>query len=67
LNVLKTLFDPRLARDFVLDWEHVAKSVLTRLHREELAQTAGSGLSELLQELLAYEGVPQSFRGPGRS
>jgi len=67
LNVLKVLFDPRLARHFVVDWEQLARAMLTRLHREELSQAMTGGLSELLRELLAFDGVPQSFRVPDLS
>src|SRR5262249_13245821 len=36
LNVFAALFDPRLARPFVTDWEQVARTMVSRLHREVL-------------------------------
>ena len=63
-NVMRMLFDPRLARSFVMDWERVAKTLLSRLHREALMRSGDAGLSALIQELLAQPDVPQTFRTP---
>lgn len=63
LNVLKTLFDPAGWRPHIINWELVAKSTLERLHREAL-QYRDPSLSELVQTLLAYPGVPQRWREP---
>lgn len=63
-NLLRALFDPRLARSFVLDWERIAKSLLTRIHRESISRPSDAALSALLRDLLAYPDVPSSFRHP---
>jgi transcriptional regulator with XRE-family HTH domain len=63
-NLLRALFDPRLARSFVLDWERVARSLLTRIHRESLARPSDAALSALIRELLSFPDVPASFRAP---
>jgi transcriptional regulator with XRE-family HTH domain len=63
-NLLRALFDPRLARPFVLDWERVAKSLLSRIHRESLARPSDIALAELIRELLSFPDVPASFRVP---
>jgi hypothetical protein len=58
------LFDPRLSRPFVVDWERIARRLLSRLHRESLARPGDRQLAELVRALLAYPGVPESFRQP---
>jgi transcriptional regulator with XRE-family HTH domain len=63
-NLMRALFDPKLARAFIVDWERIAKSLLTRIHREALARPSDAGLQGLLRELLAYPDVPSSFRQP---
>jgi transcriptional regulator with XRE-family HTH domain len=60
-NLMRALFDPRLARSFVVEWERIARSLLTRIQREVIARPSDRALSALLQELLAYPDVPQSF------
>jgi len=37
-NVFHGLFDPRLSRSFVVDWERTARQLLARLHLEALAE-----------------------------
>lgn len=64
VNVFRALFDPRLARGAVIDWERTARAVLSRLHREALARAGDATLSELLRSLLEYDGVPEDFRQP---
>ncbi|MDB4975269.1 MAG: Transcriptional regulator, Cro/CI family protein [Myxococcaceae bacterium] len=63
-NLMRALFDPRLARDYVLDWERVVRSLLTRIHRESISRPSDAELAALLRELLAYPDVPTSFRQP---
>ncbi len=63
-NVFAMLFDPRLARRFVVDWERVARASVARLHRETLAKPADGGLSALLRSLFEYPDVPESWRQP---
>ncbi len=63
LNILKMLFDPAAWRPHILNWEIVAKATLERLHREAL-QYRDPSLSELVQTLLAYPGVPLRWREP---
>lgn len=63
-NALALLFDPRLARPFVLEWERVARDVVARLHREALAAPEDRALASLLRSLFAYPDVPESWRQP---
>jgi transcriptional regulator with XRE-family HTH domain len=64
LNAFRVLFDPRLARPFIVDWEKVAAMMLARLHRESLARPDDGELAALVRELCAYPDVPRSFREP---
>lgn len=64
LNVMRALFDPALVRPFVLDWERVARDIVARLHREVLHRGREDALSVLLDELLGYPEVPETWRQP---
>jgi transcriptional regulator with XRE-family HTH domain len=63
-NLMRTLFDPRGARPFVVNWEVVASEMIQRLHREALAGGPGSPPEALLRELLDQPGVPADWRKP---
>jgi transcriptional regulator with XRE-family HTH domain len=60
-NAMRLLFDPRLARPFIQDWERVARGLLSRLHREVLARPSDTELAALLRNLAEYPGVPASW------
>jgi transcriptional regulator with XRE-family HTH domain len=60
-NLLRVLFDPAGHRRYVTNWEVVARALLLRL-QQEAAWSGDPVTHELLQELLAYPGVPQSWR-----
>lgn len=63
-NVMKLVFDPKLLRRFLVDWENVAKMLLMRLQRDALYRRRDESLTQLLSALCAYDGVPQSWRSP---
>lgn len=63
-NVLRLLFDPTLLRPYVVQWETVARSLLSRLQRESLSRRHDDGLRSLLSGLMRYEGVPPQWRTP---
>src|SRR5262249_44341499 len=63
-NVFAMLFDPRLVRPFVVDWERVARDLTARLHREALARPEDTELASLLRSLFEYPSVPESWRQP---
>jgi len=64
INAFRMLFDPRLARPFVVDWERCARGLLANLHREALQHPGDRGLSELVAALLEYPEVPEAWRQP---
>jgi transcriptional regulator with XRE-family HTH domain len=60
-NILRSMFDPQLLRPYVVDWERVAGALMQRVHREAVG---GVPDQDLLEELLAYPGVPDDWRVP---
>jgi transcriptional regulator with XRE-family HTH domain len=67
MNVFRALFDRRLARPFVADWERVARLMLARLHREVLERPGDGELAALLRGLFEYPGVPEGWQEPDLS
>jgi transcriptional regulator with XRE-family HTH domain len=66
-NAMRMIFDPRLARPFVVDWERTARSLLSRLHRDSLtgpSDASSSAQGALVRALLEYPDVPAVFRQP---
>lgn len=66
-NVMRVLFDPRLMRPFVLDWERLARYMLVSLQREALARPEDDELRALITEVLRYPGVPSDWHLPDLS
>ena len=64
LNSIRLLFDPKLARPFIVDWERVAKNVICGLQRETLIHSEDERLRALLAEVQAYPDLPPGFRDP---
>lgn len=64
LNLYDLMFHPELARPFIKDWNNFAHSLLARLHRESLLKSYDTRLSELIERLLNYPGVPEEWRVP---
>ncbi len=62
LNGYKLLFDPRLARPYIVDWDASARIFLSRVHRESLERAEDRALATLLHELLQYPGVPEHWQ-----
>jgi len=61
-NMLHLIFDPQGMRPFVADWDTVSRSLLQRVHRESVGHVIDSGTRGLLDDLLAYPGVPGDWR-----
>jgi transcriptional regulator with XRE-family HTH domain len=66
-NAMRLLFDPRLARPYLEDWERIARGLLSRLHREALSRPSDPELSSLLRALGEYPDVPEGFHEPDLS
>jgi transcriptional regulator with XRE-family HTH domain len=62
-NLLRMMFDPAGLRRFIPNWPEVAGAIVNRVHRE----AAGSDDEEtraLLDEILAYPGIPERWSTP---
>lgn len=66
-DMFTLLFDERFMRPFVVEWESLARSMVARLHRELLERGNDDRLATLLDRVLAYPGVPASWRHPDPS
>jgi transcriptional regulator with XRE-family HTH domain len=64
LNAFSMILDPRLLRPAILEWEHVARSLMWRLHREALDRPGDTELRALLDRLHAMPDVPESWSRP---
>lgn len=58
------IFDPRLARPFIIDWNRAAGYMVARLHREALQDATDPRLGALLDRVLQYPGVAAEWRHP---
>lgn len=63
LDMYTLLFDPRLLRPYVVDWERFAHGMVARLHRDVLA-SGDPRLEARLEQVLAFPGVPREWRRP---
>jgi transcriptional regulator with XRE-family HTH domain len=64
VNILRMMFDPAKLRPFVANWEAVAEALIQRVHREAVGGAPDDQTTRLLQELLAYPGVPRRWTVP---
>jgi transcriptional regulator with XRE-family HTH domain len=63
-NVLRLMFHPDGLRPHVTNWESVAEVLVRRVHREAVGGVADDPTRQLLDEILAYPGVPRRWRTP---
>lgn len=61
-NMLRQIFDPSDLRPALENWEEIADSLLRHLHNEVAASASDSAARALLDEVLAYPGVPTHWR-----
>jgi len=62
-NLLHMLFDPAGWRPFIANWDMVARSLVSRVHREIVLER-DPATRELLSAILAYPGVPKRWSEP---
>src|SRR5688572_30244724 len=66
-NVLRLIFHAEGLRPHITNWAEVAESLIQRVHREAVGNIVDDELQSLLDEVLAYPGVPSAQpRRPGR-
>jgi len=61
-NMLRQIFDPDDLRASLENWEEIAGAMLRHLHNEVAAARTDAKAAALLQEVLAYPGVPAHWR-----
>ena len=63
-NVIRMMFDPDGLRPFVTNWEEAAEALITRIHREAVGGSPDEATIKLLEEVLAFPGVPRRWQRP---
>ncbi len=58
VNLLRLVFDPRGMRQFIVNWDDVARHLVRRAHRELHGPAADDRAAALLKELHEYPDVP---------
>jgi transcriptional regulator with XRE-family HTH domain len=61
-NAMRLVFHPRGFRPYIVNWEAGAAALMQWLHRDVLSGFADAETRRLLEELLAYPGVPARWR-----
>ena len=61
-NAMRLMFHPGGFRPHIVNWEAMAAALIQWLHRDVLAGLGGVQTRALLNELLAYPGVPPRWR-----
>ena len=61
-NILRQFFDPADLRAAIVNWEEVAGELIRHLHEQVAAVPGDRGARELLDQMLAYPGVPARWR-----
>jgi transcriptional regulator with XRE-family HTH domain len=64
VNMIRLLLHPQGLRHCVANWREVAGDVMHWIHREAVAEGPAGPAHELLEELLAIEGIPPDWRTP---
>jgi transcriptional regulator with XRE-family HTH domain len=62
VNMLRQIFDPQDVRKILRNWEELAIDVLRHLHNQVAVAPSDTKARELLEEVLAYPGVPEGWR-----
>ncbi|HMA52485.1 MAG TPA: helix-turn-helix transcriptional regulator [Magnetospirillaceae bacterium] len=61
-NVLRQVFDPAEIRGAIVNWEEMAEDLIRHLHNQVAAAPSDRKSRALLDEILAYPGVPEGWR-----
>jgi transcriptional regulator with XRE-family HTH domain len=61
-NAMRLTFHPRGFRPHIANWEATAAAMIQWLHRDVVSGHADEETRRLLEELLAYPGVPRQWR-----
>jgi transcriptional regulator with XRE-family HTH domain len=61
-NVLHQIFDPDDMRSVIANWEELAVDIIRHLHNQVAVAPSDTKSRKLLEEVLAYPGVPEGWR-----
>ena len=61
-NVMRQVFDPNDIRRAIANWEEMAEDLIRHLHNQVAATPSDHKSRALLEEVLAYPGVPEGWR-----
>jgi transcriptional regulator with XRE-family HTH domain len=61
-NAMRLFYHPRGMRPFIANWEPTASALIQWLHRDLLRGAGDAEIKRLLDELLSYPDVPQTWR-----
>jgi transcriptional regulator with XRE-family HTH domain len=61
-NMLRQIFDPDDVRGLLRNWEELASDLLRHVHSQVAIAPSDTKVRELLDEVLAYPGVPAGWR-----
>jgi transcriptional regulator with XRE-family HTH domain len=62
-NAMHVVFHPKGLRQFIVNWEEFAGSLIQILHRE-VAQGGNSAAVQLRDEIFTYPGLPSGWKAP---
>jgi transcriptional regulator with XRE-family HTH domain len=60
-NLLRLLLHPEGLKSYLMDWEGAAQHMIQRAHRQVRGEADTDPLARILEEVLAYPGVPTGF------
>jgi len=63
-NYVRLVFHPEGLRRFIVNWDEMARALLNRLYREAGPLGPDARMRALLEELLAYPGIPSRWATP---
>ena len=61
-NIMRQVFDPASLRPRIVNWDEVAGDMIRHLHADAVAVPSDARTHSLLNEVLAYPGVPSRWR-----
>jgi transcriptional regulator with XRE-family HTH domain len=67
VNLMRAMFHPQGLRPFVVNWEDFSGHLLQRLHREAIADGESEQSRVLLNELMSYPGIAETWHQSDRS
>jgi PAS domain-containing protein len=63
-NLIRNFFDPDGLRPYVANWDEAAAALIQCVHREAIGGAPDARTTQLLDDALAYPGVPPAWRRP---